>query len=110
MGCANNLITIVAIVKIGIEMIDTMCLSCYSGTLLMILFICFLLFHCLIDRIVIHILVFVDLLIVIDCYTAIDMTFKGPYDVDHLDRSILVLQDKHRSLLVDIIQVWILPI
>ena len=30
--------------------------------------ICFLLFHCLIDSIVIYIVVFIDLLIVIDCY------------------------------------------
>ena len=67
-GCVKNLVIIAALVKIEIELIDTMCLSCYCDTLLMILSICFLLFHYLIDFIVIYILVFVDLLIVIDCY------------------------------------------
>ena len=31
----------------------------------------------------------------------IDMAFRGFHDVDHLDLSVLVLQDKHRPHLVD---------
>ena len=36
------------------------------------------------------------------------MAFKGLYDTDPLDPSILVLQDRHRSHLVDTEQVCIL--
>ena len=36
------------------------------------------------------------------------MAFRGPHDADPLDPSVLVLQDKHRSHLVDIKQVCIL--
>ena len=35
------------------------------------------------------------------------MAFEGPYDVDPLDRFVLVLQDRHRSHLVDTTQVCI---
>ena len=35
------------------------------------------------------------------------MEFRGPYDADPLDRSILVLLDIHRSHLVDTTQVCI---
>ena len=38
------------------------------------------------------------------------MAFGGPYDADLLDRSVLVLQDRHRSHLVDITQVSIFHI
>ena len=36
------------------------------------------------------------------------MAFKGLHDADPLDPSVLVLQDRHRSHLVDIKQVCIL--
>ena len=35
------------------------------------------------------------------------MAFEGPYDADSLDRFVLVLQDKHQSLVVDTTQVCI---
>ena len=38
------------------------------------------------------------------------MAFIGPYDVDPLERSVLVLQDRHRSHLVDTTQVCIFHI
>ena len=38
------------------------------------------------------------------------MAFGGPYDADPLDISVLVLQDRHRSHLVDTIQVCIFHI
>ena len=38
------------------------------------------------------------------------MTFGGPYDANLLDRSVLVLQDRHRSHLVDTTQVCIFHI
>ena len=38
------------------------------------------------------------------------MAFEGPYDADLLDRSILVLQDKHQSHLVDTTPVCIFHI
>ena len=38
----------------------------------------------------------------------IDMAFRGLHDVDPLDPSVLVLQDRHRSHLVDTKQVCIL--
>ena len=38
------------------------------------------------------------------------MAFRGPYDANPLDKSILVLQDKHRSHLVDTTQVCIFHI
>ena len=38
----------------------------------------------------------------------IDMTFRGLHDADPLDPSVLVLQDRHRSHLVDTEQVCIL--
>ena len=38
------------------------------------------------------------------------MAFGGPYDVDSLDRYVLVLQDRHRSHLVDTTQVCIFHI
>ena len=38
------------------------------------------------------------------------MAFGGPYDADPLDRYVLVLQDKHRSHLVDTTQVCIFHI
>ena len=38
----------------------------------------------------------------------IDMTFKALHDADPLDPSVLVLQDRHRSHLVDINEVCIL--
>ena len=49
----------------------------------------------------------------INNYTAfvlsvIDMAFRGLHDADHLDPSVLVLQDRHRSHLVDTEQVCIL--
>ena len=40
--------------------------------------------------------------------SVIDMAFKGLHDVDPLDPSILVLQDRHRSHLANIEQVCIL--
>ena len=40
----------------------------------------------------------------------IDMVFKGLYDANPLDPSVLVLQDRHRSHLVDTEQVCILLI
>ena len=57
-GCANNLVIITTLVKIRIKLNETS----------MILTVCFLLFNCLNNWIVIYILVFVHLLIVIDCY------------------------------------------
>ena len=39
--------------------------------------------------------------------SVIDMALRGLHDVDHLDPSVLVLQDRHRSHLVDIEQVCI---
>ena len=42
--------------------------------------------------------------------SVIDMTFRGLHDADPLDPSVLVLQDKHRSHLVDTEQVCILLI
>ena len=49
----------------------------------------------------------------INNYTAfllsiIDMAFRGLHDADPLDPSVLVLQDRHRSHLIDIEQVCIL--
>ena len=49
----------------------------------------------------------------INNYTAfvlsvIDMAFKGLHDADPLDPSVLVLQYRHRSHLVDTEQVYIL--
>ena len=49
----------------------------------------------------------------INNYTAfvlsvIDMAFRGLHNANSLDPSVLVLQDKHRSNLVDIEQVCIL--
>ena len=49
----------------------------------------------------------------INNYTAfmlsvIDMAFKGFHDADPLDPSVLVLQDRHKSHLVDTEQVCIL--
>ena len=38
------------------------------------------------------------------------MEFEGPYDADSLDRSVLVLQDRHQSYLVDNTQVCIFHI
>ena len=38
----------------------------------------------------------------------IDMEFRGIHDADHLDPSVLVLQDRHKSHLVDTEQVCIL--
>ena len=38
------------------------------------------------------------------------MTFGGPYDADPLDRSVLVLHDRHQSHLVDTTQVCIFHI
>ena len=38
------------------------------------------------------------------------MAFEGPYDADLLDRSFLVLQDRHQSHLVDTTQVCIFHI
>ena len=38
------------------------------------------------------------------------MAFRGPYDVNPLDRLVLVLQDKHQSHLVDTTQVCIFHI
>ena len=40
--------------------------------------------------------------------SVIDMAFRGLHDADHLDPYVLVLQDKHRSHLVDTKQVCIL--
>ena len=40
----------------------------------------------------------------------IDMAFKRLHDADHLDPSVLVLQDRHKSHLVDTEQVCILLI
>ena len=40
----------------------------------------------------------------------IDMTFRGIHDADPPDTSVLVLQDRHRSHLVDTKQVRILLI
>ena len=40
----------------------------------------------------------------------IDMTFKGLYDADSLDPFVLVLQDRHRSHLVDTEHICILLI
>ena len=42
--------------------------------------------------------------------SVIDMTFRGLDDADPLDPSVLVLQDKHGSHLVDTEQVCILLI
>ena len=39
-----------------------------------------------------------------------DMAFGGPYNADSLDRYVLVLQDRHRSHLVDTTQVCIFHI
>ena len=49
----------------------------------------------------------------INNYTAfmlsvIDMTFRGLHDADPLDPSVMVLQDRHKSHLADIEQVYIL--
>ena len=38
------------------------------------------------------------------------MTFGVPYDVDPLDRFVLVLRDIHRYHFVDTTQVWISPV
>ena len=48
------------------------------------------------------------LLIFIVSFRHIDMAFKGLHDADPLDPSVLVLQDRHRSHLVDAEQVCIL--
>ena len=40
--------------------------------------------------------------------SVIDMAFRGLHDADPLDPSVLVLQDRHRSHLVDTEQVCIL--
>ena len=40
--------------------------------------------------------------------SVIDMTFKGLHDADPLDPSVLALQDRHRSHIVDTEQVCIL--
>ena len=40
----------------------------------------------------------------------IDMTFRGLHDADPLDPFVLVLQDKHKSYLVDTKEVCILLI
>ena len=40
--------------------------------------------------------------------SVIDMTFRGLHDADPLDSSVLVLQDRHWSHLVDTEQVCIL--
>ena len=40
--------------------------------------------------------------------SVIDMAFRGLHDVDPLDPSVLVLQDRHKSHLVDTEQVCIL--
>ena len=40
--------------------------------------------------------------------SVIDMAFRGLHDADPLDPSVLVLQDRHRSHLVDTEQVYIL--
>ena len=40
----------------------------------------------------------------------VDMVFRGLHDADPLDPSVLVLQDRHRSHLVDTEQVCILLI
>ena len=42
--------------------------------------------------------------------SVIDMEFRGLHDVDPLDPSVLVLQDKHRSHLVDTEHICILLI
>ena len=42
--------------------------------------------------------------------SVIDMTFRGLHNADPLDPSVLVLQDKHRSQLIDIEHVCILLI
>ena len=42
--------------------------------------------------------------------SVIDMTFKGLHDADPLDPSVLVLQDRHMSHLVDTEQACILLI
>ena len=42
--------------------------------------------------------------------SVIDMTFRGLHDAEPLDPSILVLQDRHRSQLVDTEQICILLI
>ena len=42
--------------------------------------------------------------------SVIDMAFRGLHDVDPLDPSVLVLQDRHRSHLVDTKQICILLI
>ena len=41
----------------------------------------------------------------LDLLYLIDMAFRGIHDVDPLDTSVLVLQDRHRSHLVDTEQV-----
>ena len=42
--------------------------------------------------------------------SVVDMVFRGLHDADPLDPSVLVLQDRHRSHLVDTEQVCILLI
>ena len=42
--------------------------------------------------------------------SVIDMAFRGLHDVNHLDPSVLVLQDRHRSHFVDTEQICILLI
>ena len=41
------------------------------------------------------------IIILPSCLSVIDVAFKGIHDADPLDPSVLILQDRHRSYLVD---------
>ena len=103
-GCANNQVTITALVRIGIKFSE----RCGVTQFLYVdIFFVHYLNNCIHDYDTSISMFFVNNYSVF-VLSVTDMAFSGLHDIDPSDPSFLVLQNRHRSHLVDMEQVCIL--